>query len=132
MWERLTSIGGECGNRAADLGDINLKHLYSSISKVLAITNNVTDLLYDHYEHLVSADIQILLCINIYQSINFCLYCFSAAKVRLCHVLLQDFIWLLWAFHTGRAPVLLLICPVGAHLGADWTLASHGRCVTPS
>lgn len=44
-------------------------------------------------------------------------------------VLLQDFIWLLWAFHSGWAPVLLSLRHAGAHLGADRTLASHGRCV---
>ena len=50
----------------------------------------------------------------------------------LSFVLLQDFLRLLWAFHSGRAPVLLPLCYVGAHLGADWTLASHGRCVSLS
>lgn len=44
-------------------------------------------------------------------------------------VLLQDFLWLLWAFHSGGAPLLRLLLIVGVHLGADWTLAPHGRCV---
>lgn len=47
----------------------------------------------------------------------------------LLFVWLQDFLWLLWAFHSGWTPVLLPLRTVGAHLGADWTLASHGRCV---
>lgn len=40
---------------------------------------------------------------------------------------LQDFLRLLWAFHSGWAPVLLALCHVGAHLGADRPLAAHGR-----
>lgn len=76
---------------------------------------------------------QILLSGEIYQPIN--VFCYKPFLIlHLCdlkHIsyLLQDFFWLLWAFHSGRAPVLLPLCYVGAHLGTDWTLASHGRCV---
>lgn len=32
--------------------------------------------------------------------------------------------------HTGRAALLLPVCPSGSHLGVDGTLAAHGRYVT--
>ncbi len=70
-----------------------------------------------------------------YQLVSVCLYashfshgCFCVIQCLL-FVLKQDFLRLLWTFHSGWAPVLLPLCHVGAYLGADWTLASHGWCV---
>lgn len=45
-------------------------------------------------------------------------------------VYFQDFLWLLWALYSGRAAVFLPLGDVGAHLGADWTLAAHGWYVS--
>lgn len=39
----------------------------------------------------------------------------------------QDLIWLLWAIHPGWVAVLLPLGHAGADLGADRTLAAHGR-----